>query len=73
MLPVSAPVQGGLLAARLDTLGKVGRASNKKLLEIRGLGPKSLPGIQAFLASWDQDFDAKGYLAPEFSAPARKV
>lgn len=66
-LPVPANVRARLLEARLDTLGKVAAADDKRLRAIKGLGPKALASIRAFLATSDIDPDAKRLRADEFA------
>lgn len=66
-LPVPANVRAGLLEARLDTLGKLAAADDKRLRAVKGLGPKALTSIRAFLATSAIDPDAKRLRADEFA------
>lgn len=68
LLPVSSPVRQALLDAGLNTLGKVDKASDKELLAIKGLGPKSLTAIRAFLATTPADKHALRYLADAYGS-----
>ena len=63
LLPVSRPVRNKIVAAGLTTLAKVEAASDKALLAIDGLGPKSLAGIRECLATTTADKSAQRYTA----------
>lgn len=63
LLPVSRPVRNEIVASGLNTLAKVETASDRTLLAIDGLGPKSLAGIREYLASTTADKNAQRYAA----------
>lgn len=63
LLPVSRPVRNEIVAAGMNTLAKVEAASDKTLLAIDGLGPKSLAGIREYLATTTADKSAQRYTA----------
>ena len=63
LLPVSRPVHNKIVAAGLTTLAKVEAVSDKALLAIDGLGPKSLAGIRECLATTTADKSAQRYTA----------
>jgi len=66
LLPISRPVRSEVVAAGLNTLAKVEAASDKTLLAINGLGPKSLTGIRALLATTTADKSAQRYAAEPY-------
>ncbi len=68
LLPVSRPVRDELVAAGLNTLAKVEAASDKTLLAINGLGPKSLAGIRELLATTTTDKNGQRFAATMYSA-----
>lgn len=69
LVPVSNPVRQGLLDAGLTTLSKIERASDRELLAIKGLGPKSMAAIREFLATTTADKAALRYLAGPYAKP----
>ncbi|KAF1687719.1 hypothetical protein B1992_03440 [Pseudoxanthomonas broegbernensis] len=69
LLPASKPVRDALLDAGFNTLAKMDKASDTELLDIKGLGPKSLIAIRAFLATTKADKSALRYLAEAYQAP----
>lgn len=67
LLPISRPVRSEVVATGLNTLAKVEAASDKELLAINGLGPKSLAGIRALLATTTADKNAQRYAAEPYT------
>lgn len=63
LLPVSRTVRNEIVAAGMNTLAKVEAASDKTLLAIDRLGPKSLAGIREYLATTTADKSAQRYTA----------
>lgn len=70
LLPVSRPVRNEIVAAGLTSLAKVEAASDKALLAIDGLGPKSLAGIREYLAATTADKSAQRYTAEIYTRQA---
>lgn len=70
LLPVSRPVRNEIVAAGMNTLAKVEAASDKTLLAIDGLGPKSLAGIREYLATTTADKNAQRYTAEIYTRQA---
>lgn len=69
LLPVSKNVRHELLAMGLKTLESVKATSDQQLLEVKGLGPKSVVAIRQFLSTASFNLKAERYLAEEFKAP----
>ena len=67
-LPVPKPVREEMIRQDWNTLGKVERLSDKELLAVKGVGPKSLVAIREFLATTTMDKTAERELDPQFAA-----
>lgn len=68
LLPIPKPVRESLLSAGYTTLASVQAASDDALLNVKGLGPKSLTSVREFLAATDIHLNAERHVAPEFAA-----